>query len=105
MNTVVGDWYIVSVYDGKHLVGKVLYGTVIDDSSCRFLEGEYVCTSKIVKSNLDLKLVETHSGSLYQIIEDGQYFDIQLNEFELLRQGYPPTQIEKIRLAPRAQFH
>ena len=42
MNTVVKDWIIVSVLDKEQLIGEVLYGTVIDDMTCRFASGDYV---------------------------------------------------------------
>jgi hypothetical protein len=47
MNTVITDWFVVSVYDENLLIGIVLYGTVINDSSCRYLKGDYVCISAI----------------------------------------------------------
>ena len=105
MNTVITDWFVVSVYDENLLIGKVLYGTVIDDSSCRYLKGDYVCTSTITAFNVETKLVKTQTGSLYQVLDNGQYDDIQLSEFELLRQGCSPQEIKAFRSAPRHKFH
>ena len=42
MNTIIKDWVIVSIIDNKKAIGKVLWGIVIDDMSCRFLRGDYV---------------------------------------------------------------
>lgn len=105
MNTVLKDWYIVSVLEGDELVGKVLYGTVIFDSSFRYIKGDYVCTSKIVDINVNNQLIKTHSGSLYQIHGNGKRAKIKFNEFELLRQGFSPDQIIAIRQSPKLKVH
>ena len=53
MITSVRNWYIVTVMDGEQLVGEVLHGTVADDQTFRFFEGDYVTTSRIV--SMDVK--------------------------------------------------
>ena len=47
MNTVLKDWQVVAVFDNDNLIEFVLCGVVVDDMSCRFKKGDYVCTSKI----------------------------------------------------------
>jgi hypothetical protein len=85
MNTVIHDWFIVSVFDADFLMGKVLWGYVIDDSICRFLKGDFVCTSDIIRINSSNQLITTRSGNIYQIIEKGRRSKIYYEEFELLR--------------------
>jgi hypothetical protein len=105
MNTIITDWVIVSVIGNKKPIGIVLYGIVIDDMSCRFLKGDYVCSSNIKDINLDTQLVKTNSGSLYQILGNGKRAEIQIEEFELLRQGFNPDQIISIRQSPKLMVH
>lgn len=105
MNTVIKDWVIVSVIDNKQPIGKVLYGIVIDDMSCRFLKGDYVCSSNIKDINLYNQLIKTESGSLYQILGNGKRAEIQIEEFELLRQGFNPEQVISIRQSPTLKGH
>ncbi len=105
MNTIIKDWVIVSVIDNEKLIGKVLYGIVIDDMSCRFLKDDFVCTSAIKDINIVNQLVKTESGSLYQIVGKGKRAKIRFDEFELLRQGFSPIQIIAIRQSPKLQVH
>jgi hypothetical protein len=97
MNTIIKDWNIVSIIDENKAVGNVLWGIVIDDSSCRFLRGDYVCSSNIINVNQCNHLITTNSGSLYQLIGDGSRISIYSDEFELLRCGFSPKQIIEVR--------
>lgn len=105
MNTVIKDWVIVSVIDDEFLVGKVLWGIVIDDMSCRFIKDDYVCSSKIIDINIHNQLIKTFTGSLYQIIGNGHRAEIKFEEFELLRQGFNPKQIRELRESPDLVIH
>tara|TARA_R110002167_G_scaffold137654_1_gene324738 strand:+ start:35080 stop:35397 length:318 start_codon:yes stop_codon:yes gene_type:complete len=105
MKTVVKDWYIVSVLDDDVLVGKVLYGIVVDDLSVRFLKDDFVSTSPIVKINLEAQLIQTQTGSYYQTLGCGQSAEIQIKDFELLRHGFNPEQINQLNLSPNDYFH
>ncbi|MEJ6473302.1 hypothetical protein [Pseudoalteromonas piscicida] len=31
MNTIVKNWHIVSIFDGEELIGKVLWGSCVDN--------------------------------------------------------------------------
>ncbi|WP_206482998.1 hypothetical protein [Thalassotalea sp. G2M2-11] len=93
MNTVVKDWQIVSVYEAEEHIGDVLYATVVDDSTIRFCKGDYVTTSKIKKINFETQLITTTSGSIYQLLGTGSKAKIDLSDFELLRHGFSPQQI------------
>lgn len=103
MNTIVKDWQIVSVLDKGNLVGDVLWGICVDDSTCRFFKGDYICTSRIVKTNE--QLIETFSGSIYQTLGEGTRCQILLKDFELLRHGFSPQQIEELNQARHNQLH
>lgn len=103
MNTIVKDWQIVSVLDKGDLVGDVLWGICVDDSTYRFFKGDYICTSRIVKTNE--QLIETVSGSIYQTLGEGTRCEILLKDFELLRHGFSPQQIEKLNQARPNQLH
>ena len=92
MNTVVKDWFIVSVLDGDNLMGEVLYGIVIDDLTCRFATGDYVSTSQIM--NFDSTLITTVTGSLYQVLGKGRRAIVDFDDFELLRNGFSPEHIK-----------
>jgi hypothetical protein len=104
MNTIISDWSIVSIIDDNGLkIGDVLWGIVIDDSSCRFLKNDYVCSSKIVK--VYHQLITTNSGSIYQVIGNGVESEINFSEFELLRHGFSPKQIKDLRLSSGLKIH
>jgi hypothetical protein len=94
MNTIVKDWIIVSVLDNEQLIGEVLYGTVIDDMTCRFATGDYVSTSQIM--NFNSSLITTATGSLYQILGKGRRAMIDFDDFELLRNGFSPEHIKAL---------
>jgi len=105
MNTIIKDWVIVSIIDNQQAIGKVLYGIVIDDMSCRFLKGDYVCSSMITDINIDSQLIKTQSGSLYQILGNGKRAKIKMEEYELLLQSFNPEQIISIRQSPTLKIH
>lgn len=97
MITVIKDWYIVRIIDSGLYVATVLWGTCVEDMTSRFSAGDYVCSSKIVSIDPMAKMVKTQSGSSYQVEGDGIRTDIQLNDFELLRQGFSPEVINQLR--------
>lgn len=105
MNTIVKNWQIVSIVDGQELVGRVLWAIVIDDTTCRFKENEYVCTSSIKSISIERQLIFTESGSVYQIIGDGVEAEVEFCNFELLRNGFSPEQINQLKLAPNDYLH
>ena len=92
--TVVTNWQIVTVInEDRELVGSVLYADVVDDSTFRFSQGDYVCTSKIEAVDVYNSLVHTTSGSIYQLLEKGTVASIAIEDFELLRNGFSPNDI------------
>lgn len=105
MNTVISDWWIVSIIDNDITVGKILWGTVIEDMSCRFLKGDYVCSTMIVVININNQLIKTQSGSLYQILGDGKRAKVKMEEYDLLLQGFNPEQIIAIRSSAKLKVH
>jgi len=105
MKTVVTDWHIVSIIDHDKLLGKVLWGICVEDETCRFDTGDYICTSKIEEITPETKLIKTHSGSLYLLVGDGIKAEVQIKDFELLRHGFSPEQIAQLNLATSELFH
>ncbi|MDN3491056.1 hypothetical protein [Pseudoalteromonas sp. APC 3694] len=105
MNTVVKNWRIVSIFKGEEMVGKILWGICVDDMTYRFAAGDYISTSKIVEVSPHSQLIKTVSGSLYQVIGEGQKAEVQMKDFELLRRGFSPEQITQLNLAPNGFFH
>ena len=105
MNTIVSSWQIVSIVEEEMLIGEVLWGIVVDDPTCRFAKEDYVCTSQIMESNLDINLIKTASGNLYQLLGNGKRATINYDDFELLRHGFSPEQINQLNLAPNGFFH
>ena len=98
--TVVTDWHIVSIIDNGGVIGRVLWGICVEDSTCRFAAGDYICTSKIIEIIPNAKLIKTYSGSSYQVQGEGTEAEIQVKDFELLRQGFSPDEIHLLNLAP-----
>lgn len=98
MNTVLKDWHIVSILENGELVGKVLWGICVEDETFRFDAGDYVCSSKIVEIIPAAKLVKTIKGSAYLLEGDGTKTDVNFEDFELLRKGFSPADIQRIRV-------
>ncbi|MBA6288576.1 hypothetical protein [Colwellia sp. MB3u-4] len=105
MNTVIRDWFLVSVFDASDLVERVLCGYVIYDARSHYLKDDFICTSNIIHINSSNQLITTDSGNLYQTIEKGRHSKIYLEEFELLRIGFNPLQIEALRISPVLKIH
>jgi hypothetical protein len=103
MNTVLKEWCLVDVNDDGILIGSVLWGIVVDDSSCRYLTNDYVCTSKII--NLYHQIITTNTGSIYQVIGSGSHLAIDYDDFELLRHGFSPNQVLALRMPNNVNIH
>ena len=104
MNTIVKDWHIVSVFDGEEMIGKILWGICIDDMTYRFIKGDYISTSKIVEISPNNQLIKTAGGSLDQVIGEGKKAEVQIRDFQLLRQGFSLEQINQLNSAPNKFF-
>jgi len=105
MNTVVKNWQIVAIIGHERELGRVLYGTIVDDSSCRFQVGDYVTTSSIEKFNSDGTLLQTKTGSIYQLVGGGCISEIKFEDFEMLRAGLSPQEISFVREYNNSYFH
>lgn len=105
MNTIIKDWQIVSVTEEDELIGHVLWGVVVDDMSYRFAKNDYVCTSNIVRINFYTQLITTATKSLYQILGEGSVSEIDIDDFELLRNGFSPQYIHQLKLASTGYVH
>lgn len=82
--------------DGEQLVGEVLYGIVKDDQTYRFFDGDYVTTSRIILMDIKARQVITASNSHYCLEGSGKRAIIDLDDFELLRNGFNPEQIRAL---------
>ena len=58
-----------------------------------------ICTSKLVEINPQKGLLKTASGSIYKVIGEGKKAAIDYRDFELLRHGFSPEQIEALKMA------
>ncbi|MCG7543542.1 hypothetical protein MHM93_05020 [Pseudoalteromonas sp. MM17-2] len=97
MDTIVCDWQIVTVKEDNHNIGKVLWGICVEDTSFRFGKGDYICTSKLVEIKPKKNLIKTVSGSIYKVVGEGKKATVELCDFELLRSGFSPEQIETLK--------
>ena len=97
MDTIVCDWQIVAVVDDGHRIGQVLWGICVEDKSFRFGKGDYICTSKLVEIKPKKNLLKTASGSTYKVVGEGKKATVELSDFELLRHGFSPEQIETLK--------
>ncbi|ODB37275.1 hypothetical protein BB427_13730 [Pseudoalteromonas sp. BMB] len=97
MDTIVCGWQIVTVEDDGHRIGQVLWGICVEDKSFRFAKGDYICTSKLVEIKPKKNLIKTASGSIYEVVGDGKKATVELCDFELLRHGFSPEQIETLK--------
>jgi len=96
MNTLITDWFIVSIMDKDQLIGDVIWGIVEEDNSYRFSKGDYVSTSRVVEINYASRFAKTSSGSLYQLQGNGKKAIIDIDDLELLRSGFSPIQIRAL---------
>jgi hypothetical protein len=96
MQTRVRDWYIIKVFDDNYArVGQLLWAYIVDDPTDRFSPGDYVCTSSI--EEVSNNVILTAKGSQYITEGTGKEFKALFSEIELLRRGYSPTQVTRLR--------
>ena len=96
--TSVRDWYIIKILDDDNkdsLVGQLLWGYIVVDLSGRFNAADYVCTSMIEQINGNA--ITTAKGSEYIVIGAGKEFEAYFSEVDILRKGYSPTQVARLR--------
>ena len=48
-DTIIKRWFLVSFENDDEIVGKVLWGIVIEDKKLRWRENNFVCTSKVIE--------------------------------------------------------
>ncbi|WP_042153097.1 MULTISPECIES: hypothetical protein [unclassified Pseudoalteromonas] len=103
MITEIREWFIVGIcernFSEEQYQGSVVWGIVVHDETMRFSPGDYVCSSLIKTIIQEENRVFTNSGSTYLLLGDGNEVKIYLNEFPLLRKGFSPVEIKKIRAA------
>jgi len=101
MQTIIKNWYIIKVLEPntEALIGQILWGTVVNDETNRFTDGDYMSSSLIKDINLDFRLVVTQSNSQYKLEGNGNEFSVYFSEVKLLDRGFSPEQIMKMRLS------
>ncbi len=96
MQTTVRDWYVIKIFDDNNArVGQLLWGFIVDDPTDRFSPGHYVCTSLI--DEISNNVILTAKGNQYFTEGPGKEFEALFSEIELLRRGYSPTQVYRLR--------
>lgn len=100
METFVKNWQIVEIFDSETVIGDVLWGIVEDDQTFRFYTGDYVCSSKITRVDIENHVVITASKSIYKLLGKGYKSKVAFSDFELLRSGFSPQEIEKLNQSP-----
>jgi hypothetical protein len=98
--TYLKDTTILSVYDFQNserkLLGKFLFGIVINDETNRFKSGVRVITSTI--QSQDYFEFITKSGNYYVINDEPKTFDLSFAEFIVMRHGlYSISEILEMR--------
>ncbi|WP_350431384.1 hypothetical protein ABIS04_13390 [Shewanella sp. H8] len=86
LKTFVKNWSLVTI-DGF----QVLYGVVVSDSTRRYQENDYVCTSRIIE--LKNNVVTTKSGSVYMLIGDGTEYKASYLQLIELMSGISPSDL------------
>ena len=100
MKTYLKDTTILSVYDFQNserkLLGKFLFGIVINDETNRFKSGVRVITSTI--QSQDYFEFITKSGNCYLIDDETKNLDLTFSEFVVMRNGlYSISEILEMR--------
>lgn len=97
IQTVIRDWYIIKVIDPGTMkrVGQILWGYVVEDRTLRFDVGYFICTSAIEK--IKNNVITTAKSSEYVVIGSGKEFEAYFDEVDMLRRGYSPDQVKRLR--------
>jgi hypothetical protein len=104
MKTTINNWYLVELItntrsSSPQIFGEVLWGDIVIDDTCRFMPGDYVCTSLIRSREQSTFL--TNSGSSYVCQGKGKLVSVDLKDWDVLRQGVSPSELTNIKSAIR----
>jgi hypothetical protein len=86
--TTLINWYLVTFHDVPSPPNQILWGTVQDDSSCRCIPGDWVCTSVILEQTSDQVFVTKNSR--YTVIGPGTNVELPVKTLCKLRSGMSP---------------
>lgn len=100
LKTYLKEVTILSVFDfhksEKKLLGKIIFGIVINDETNRF-EHDFRVITSIIKSQNNLEFI-TKSNSCYVTDSQPEHFEISLAEFVVMRHKlYSPSEILALR--------
>jgi hypothetical protein len=101
-DTIITNWFLVNFDNGCEIVGRVLWGIVVEDKKSRWRPGDYVCTSKVIEKT-DLDLYQT-VNSQYQCIGEGREVTLPLEALLELRKGYSPEEYVAMEQLKRQGF-
>ena len=103
MITILSDWAIIKVMNREQYIASTLWGIVVEDQTCRFKEGDYVCSS-IIKSIIpNQRKIITKSGNNYFVLGSGYKFTATIDELEKLRAGLSPFELTTINLLKKME--
>ena len=95
-DTTAKNWYLVAICDDeKNELGKFFWGIVVDDRKRRFQPGHYVC-STLIEKELSESQFKT-KNSVYEGVGKGASVSLNIRDFELLKSGFSPDEIEGIK--------
>jgi len=92
IKTTVESWSIVHIHDELSPF-KILWAIVEHDDRDEYKKGDYVCSSRILYIEDDH--VRTHTGSLYELLDEGSEYVASYEQLLLLIDGFSPQEICK----------
>lgn len=99
-STILFDWFIVEIVPATPIKSSAkslfLWGLVKKDQLERYCYGDYVCTSMIKSISPSMRQVVTASNHIYTLLGPGHRIKVSVDEFEMLRNGYSPSEIKFI---------
>ena len=86
--TTLTQWYLVTFFDAPEPRNQILWGTVEDDPSMRWLAGDYCCSSLILKQTADDTYITKNTQ--YTTVGPGQSITLPVKALIDLRAGHAP---------------
>lgn len=87
--TTMTQWFLVNFHDAPP-PNKILWGIIEDDPSGRWLAGDYVCTSPVLKIADDNTYITKNTK--YQVLGPGQKIQLPVKAILDLRMGFAPDE-------------
>ena len=87
--TTIIEWFLVTFSDAPS-PNKILWGIIYNDPSGRWLQGDYTCTSPVLKKRDDNTYITKNTQ--YHVIGPGQEIQLPVKAILDLRMGYSPIE-------------